>query len=152
MAIRAYVITYSAEVDACRVVSMAMRQGSLIAIAIAALLWIAAPAAASNDPLNGLQWGMSMVEADAAHSVTEGQGATVAVIDTGADFSQPDLAGRLVPGHDFINNDDSPDDDDDPGHGTHVSGIVAADADNGIGVEGVAPQATVLVVKVLDQN
>src|SRR3954453_10116954 len=147
MAIRAYVITYSAEVDACRVVSMAMRQGSLIAIAIAALLWIAAPAAASNDPLNGLQWGMSMVEADAAHSVTEGQGATVAVIDTGADFSQPDLAGRLLAGHDFVNNDDSADHAENTA--THVSGIVAADANNGIGVEGVAPQATVLVVKVL---
>jgi subtilisin family serine protease len=127
-----------------------MRQGSLIAIALAALLWTAAPAAASNDPLNGLQWGMSMIEADAAHSTSEGQGATVAVIDTGADFSQPDLAGRLTPGHDFVNNDDAPDDDEN--HGTHVTGIVAADANNGIGVEGVAPQTTVLVVKVLDDT
>src|SRR5436190_193530 len=127
-----------------------MRQGSLIAIALAALLWVAAPAAAVNDPLRGAQWGMSMIEADAAHSVTQGQGATVAVIDTGADFGQPDLAGRLVAGHDFINNDDSPDDDEN--HGTHVTGIVAADADNGVGVEGVAPQATVLEVKVLDEN
>jgi thermitase len=127
-----------------------MRQGSLIAVAVAALLWVAAPAAASNDPLFPRQWGMQMIEADAAHATTEGQGATVAVVDTGADFGHPDLAGRLVAGHDFINNDDSPDDDEN--HGTHVTGIVAADADNGIGVEGVAPQATVLVVKVLDNT
>jgi thermitase len=129
-----------------------MRQGSLVAIALGALLWTAAPAAAVDDPLRPAQWGMSMINVDPAHAVTQGQGATVAVVDTGADFSHPDLAGRLVAGRDFVNQDDAPDDDESPGHGTHVSGIVAADANNGIGVEGVAPQATVLVVKVLDKD
>jgi subtilisin family serine protease len=139
-----------------------MRQGSLIAIGVVAMLAATAPpAAAVNDPLRPQQWGMSMIEVDPAHQVTQGQGATVAVIDTGANFGHPDLAGRLRAGHDFIDGDDSPNDENvetDPVtgqkdyvfHGTHVAGVVAADADNGIGVEGVAPQATVLVVRVLD--
>ena len=130
-----------------------MRQGSLIATALVALLVAAAPARASNDPLYPQQWGMAMVGADAAHQVTEGQGATIAVVDTGANFSHPDLAGRLIAGHDFVDGDDNPTDEDATDHhGTHVSGIVAADANNGVGVEGVAPQAHVLVVRVLDQN
>jgi len=130
-----------------------MRQGSLIATALVALLVAVAPARASNDPLYPQQWGMAMVGADAAHQVTEGQGATIAVVDTGANFSHPDLAGRLIAGHDFVDGDDNPTDEDATDHhGTHVSGIVAADANNGVGVEGVAPQAHVLVVRVLDAN
>src|SRR6266566_3413690 len=129
----------------------AMRQGSLIATALVALLVAAAPARASNDPLYPQQWGMAMVGADAAHQVTEGQGATIAVVDTGANFSHPDLAGRLIAGHDFVDGDDNPTDEDATDHhGTHVSGIVSADANNGVGVEGVAPQAHVLVVRALD--
>src|SRR4051794_40020191 len=107
-------------------------------------------AAATNDPLRPQQWGMDMIEADAAHAITSGAGATVAVIDTGVQRSHEDLAGRLLQGHDFVDDDDDPADGD--GHGTHVTGIVAANANNGIGVMGGAPAAKVLPVRVLNDD
>jgi subtilisin family serine protease len=122
------------------------------AVAAAVLVALALPVAASAavDPLRGRQWGLDMVEADAAHPVTRGAGATVAVIDTGVQANHPDLAGRLLPGHDFVDDDDNPEDGD--GHGTHVSGIVAANAGNGVGVSSVAPAAMVLPVRVLGND
>ena len=120
-----------------------------IAIAIAALLaWPAAALAA--DPLRGQQWNLDMVEADAAHATATGRGAVVAVIDTGVNQSHPDLQGRLLPGYDFVQNDSTPQDGD--GHGTHITGIVAANTGNGEGVESVAPGASVLPIRALDDN
>jgi subtilisin family serine protease len=113
----------------------------------AALLAFPAGAAAAGDPLREQQWGLSMIEADAAHAVSTGAGAVVAVIDTGVLGTHPDLAGRLLAGRDFVQGDDTPHDGN--GHGTHVSGIVAANAGNGIGVSSVAPGAQVLPVRVL---
>jgi subtilisin family serine protease len=107
-------------------------------------------ALAAADPLRPQQWGLDMIESDAAHAITRGGGATVAVIDSGVRGDHPDLAGRLLPGHDFVDNDGSPQDGD--GHGTHVTGIVAANADNGVGVSSVAPVAMVLPVRVLDDS
>jgi subtilisin family serine protease len=74
----------------------------------------------------------------------------VAVVDSGVAASHPDLAGRLLPGHDFVDKDATPQDGN--GHGTHVTGIVAADAGNGVGIEGVAPGAMVMPVRVLDNS
>jgi thermitase len=107
-------------------------------------------ALAAADPLRGRQWGLDMVEADPAHGVTRGAGATVAVIDSGVRANHPDLGGRSLPGHDFVEDDGTPQDGD--GHGTHVSGIVAANAGNGVGVSSVAPAATVLPVRVLNED
>ena len=79
-----------------------------------------------------------------------GAGEIVAVVDTGVDLDHPDLVGRLLPGHDFVNHDPHPQDD--AGHGTMVAGIIAADANNGRGVTGVAGSASILPVKVLDSS
>jgi len=112
---------------------------------------MAGPAfAASNDPLRSRQWGLDMLHADEAHAVTTGAGAVVAVVDTGVDASHPDLQGRIGPGWDFVDGDATPRDGN--GHGTHVSGIVAADANNGVGVDSVAPGAEIMPVRVLDSN
>jgi subtilisin family serine protease len=80
-----------------------------------------------------------------------GLGVKVAVIDTGIDYTHPDLGScfgsgcKVVGGYDFVNGDTDPRDD--HGHGTHVAGIMAA---NGT-VTGVAPQAKLLAYKVLNQ-
>jgi thermitase len=122
----------------------------VLGLAVLCLLAQASTALAVNDPLRSRQWGLDMIEADAAHATSTGAGATVAVIDTGAQFDHPDLAGRLIPGYDYIDQDGTPQDG--HGHGTHVTGIIAANADNGIGVDSVAPGARVLAIRVLDSN
>jgi subtilisin family serine protease len=122
----------------------------LVLVAVAGLLAVAPTARAATDPLRPQQWGLDMIQADPAHQVANGAGAVVAVIDSGVQADHPDLAGRLLPGYDFVDNDGTPQDGN--GHGTHVTGIVAADAGNGIGVEGVAPGAMVLPVRVLGDD
>lgn len=127
-----------------------MRMRSVLTAAAAALLAAAAPAAAAPDPLRGQQWNLDMVESDAAHATATGAGAVVAVIDSGVHAAHPDLAARLLPGRDFVQNDDTPQDVD--GHGTHVTGIVVASKENGVGVASVAPGATVLPLRVLGDD
>jgi serine protease len=121
----------------------------------------------ANDPCAGNQWGIVNVKGPQAWSVTQGAGVTVAVVDTGADFSHPDLAANLVSvaGSDMIKNtayrcpwmpsggkSSNAVAQDDHGHGTHVAGTIAAVTNNGLGVAGVAPAAKVLPVKVLDSS
>jgi lantibiotic leader peptide-processing serine protease len=118
-------------------------------------------AAVGADPLNSLQWNMAMVRADDAHTRQLGnRGVTVGILDSGIDASHPDLAPNfdLALSRNFA--PDKPDIDgpcevpscldpvgqDDNGHGSHVAGIVAAAA-NGLGVEGVAPNVTLVELK-----
>ncbi|MCO8272257.1 S8 family serine peptidase [Actinoplanes sp. TRM 88003] len=80
-----------------------------------------------------------------------GRGVRVAVLDTGADFTHPDLAGRVAERADFI--DEGGDATDLNGHGTHVATTVAGSgAASGGARRGVAPDATLLVGKVLDEH
>jgi thermitase len=109
--------------------------------------------ATPNDPMYFQQWGMARVGAAAAWSVTSGKpSVTVAVIDTGVSLAHPDLSARVdtVNDYDFVNGDTNADDDE--GHGTHVAGIIAATADNSVGIAGVAPGIRILPIKVLDAN
>jgi subtilisin family serine protease len=127
-----------------------MRTPLALLVALGVCLAAATAAFGAADPLRPQQWGLDTIQADAAHSTSTGSGAVVAVLDTGVLESHEDLAGRLVPGHDFVQDDDTPQDEN--GHGTHVTGIIAADAGNGKGIEGVAPGASVMPVRVLDAN
>jgi subtilisin family serine protease len=127
-----------------------MRTPLACLVALLSFLAFASPALAAGDPLRAQQWGLDTIQADAAHATSTGSGAVVAVIDTGVLASHEDLAGRLVPGYDFIDNDADPNDGN--GHGTHVTGIVAADAGNGLGIEGVAPGAKVMPIRVLGDD
>jgi len=74
----------------------------------------------------------------------------VAVVDTGVKVDHPDLAGQILPGHDFVDGTDLMHDGN--GHGTHVTGIIAAIEGNGVGIEGVAPLAHIVPVRVLDDG
>lgn len=118
-----------------------------LATAVLILVAVTATAVAAADPRRGEQWGLDMVQADKAHARATGAGAVVAVVDSGVKADHPDLAGRVLPGRDFVDEDDQPQDDN--GHGTHVAGIVAAVKDNGTGVSSVAPAARILPVRVL---
>jgi len=124
-----------------------------------------------NDPTR--VYAPQQIKANLAWDVGRGNSSVVvAVVDSGADFAHPDLAGSLwvnpdetpgngidddqngyvddVNGWDFVNGDNLPADD--LGHGTHVTGIVAAATNNGIGVAGIAGGVKVLPVKVLNSG
>ena len=119
---------------------------------IASCLAIATPVHAATDPLLAQQWGIFAIGADRVWSTTTGAGVIVAVVDSGSG-QHPDLAENLLPGRSFFGLVETPDgnDIDASGHGSHVAGIIASAANNGIGGSGVAPNAKILPIKVLDQ-
>jgi len=115
-----------------------------------------------NDTYFGSQWGLDNrgqsggetgADIDAPETwglATGADSIIVAVLDSGIELTHQDLAGALVAGYDMVNNDDVPMDDD--GHGTHVAGIIAAAANNGAGVAGVAHGVRLMPIKVLRKN
>ena len=104
----------------------------------------------TNDPRAGDQYSLRAMQVTDAWTLVTGGSATIAVVDTGVSTVHPDLAGRVLPGYDFANNDT--DARDDNGHGTVVAGIIAAIPNNGIGVAGVTWSDRILPVKVLDSR
>ncbi len=95
-------------------------------------------------------WGVARIGAGLVHpdGIT-GQNVKVAVIDSGIDYTHPDLDGVVVGGWDFTNNDADPMDDN--SHGTHVAGTIAGE-DDGVGVVGVAPNVELYALKVMDSG
>lgn len=96
-----------------------------------------------NDPYWLQQWGPRKIEADYAWNTTTGSSSVlVAVVDTGIDYSHPDLAPNYVPlGYNWVNRglpNYSNDPLDDAGHGTHCAGIIAAALNNNLGMAGIA--------------
>ena len=128
-----------------------------------------------NDPLyqDGSQWYLDAINAPAAWDSTTGDTTQIiAIIDTGVDWDHPDLDDNIwtnwneIPdngidddnngyiddtrGWDYINNDNDPNDDN--SHGTHVAGIAAAEGNNGIGICGVAWNAHIMPIKMLQSS
>ncbi|MBU2573551.1 MAG: S8 family peptidase [Elusimicrobia bacterium] len=102
-----------------------------------------------SDEEKEIPWGVKRVNAAAAWPVTMGAGIKVAVIDTGIDYSHPDLQANYGGGYNAIISTTPPLDD--HGHGTHVAGTIAAVRDFK-GVVGVAPKTMLYGVKVLDNT
>ncbi|MDE2491830.1 MAG: S8 family peptidase [Elusimicrobia bacterium] len=110
------------------------------------------PAAAPSDAGSSeIPWGVARVGAPAEWAKTEGRGAKVGVIDTGIDATHPDLQGQVAGGVNIVDPSHPDAWADDMGHGTHVAGTIAAKRD-GKGVVGVAPEASLYAIKVLDKN
>ena len=131
-------------------------------------------AATPNDPYFATLWGMTKIEAPGAWDTrTDSSAVTVAVVDTGIEYTHPDLQqnvwenddpvngvdddgnGRVDDhrGWDFVNNDNDPFDDHIlGGHGTHVSGTIGARGNNAVGVTGVNWQVKVMPLKAADDE
>lgn len=103
---------------------------------------------ATNDPYLGSEWHIAKIGTPAAWDVTQGAGVTIAILDSGVDGAHPDLAGRLVAGWNFYDNNSNTTDV--YGHGTKTAGAAAAANDNGIGVASVAGQAKIMPLRVTD--
>ncbi|MQA84691.1 MAG: type VII secretion-associated serine protease mycosin [Streptosporangiales bacterium] len=85
-----------------------------------------------------------------AWPITQGEGVTVAVIDSGVDTSHPNLSGQVVGGSNFLNDPPGSFDTDCSGHGTAVAGIIAAKEISGVSFYGVAPRAKLLSLRQSD--
>jgi subtilisin len=118
------------------------------------------PVAAAGKPGGGsvapapqtVPWGETAIRAPLANAVTSGDYTRVCIVDSGIDRTHPDLAGSIVDGRNFVASGKTTQRDrwiDDYGHGTHVAGTVAA-RNNGVGVVGAAPRASLVIAKVLD--
>ena len=121
-------------------------------LAVAASTLVATPATAAvirpNDPGYGGQWGLVRTRVNEAWTTTRGAPrVVVAVIDTGVS-PLPDLAGRLLPGIDLVNDDADPADDN--GHGTMAAGVIAAAGNNRTGVAGICWSCRILPIKALN--
>lgn len=105
------------------------------------------------EKVNEIPNGVEMIQAPKIWGQTKGKGITVAILDTGCDLTHPDLREQIVGGRNFTKDDNGNPDvyRDYNGHGTHIAGTIAA-IQNNTGVVGVAPEANLLIIKVLDKN
>ncbi|SBT49023.1 type VII secretion-associated serine protease mycosin [Micromonospora auratinigra] len=103
------------------------------------------------DQVRDDQWQLDALHAKEAWRLSTGRGVVVAVIDSGVDGSHPDLAGQVLPGLDLVapGGSEGPDP---VGHGTTVAGLIAGRNDDDRGVVGLAPDAKILPVRVLDDQ
>jgi subtilisin family serine protease len=135
-----------------------------------------------KDPAINNAWGLKMTDSARAWRITQGsRDITVCVVDTGADITHPDLINNLwtnkgetgkdkqgrdkatnhvdddgdgfiddVHGWNFANNNN--DVSDQHGHGTHIAGIIGAEGGNGIGISGVSPKVSLMILKYYDSK
>ncbi len=147
--------------------ALATRLGAVPGVTSAEPDWVVRTLSTPNDPEFNRQWNMRAIGAPSAWDIETGdESIVVAVVDAGI-VAHPDLAGRLVPGYDFVSSAEVAADGDgrdtdptDPGdqasssglslwHGTHVASIIAANQDDGYGCTGVAPGCRVMMLRAL---
>lgn len=112
--------------------------------------------AGTNDPYLSQQWNLGDSASNGINirplrkAGITGKGVVVAVIDSGLDTSLPDAPAHVLPGRLYRDVDDYVDGhtEDDCGHGTSMASIIAARTNNGYGIAGIAPEATILPIKI----
>jgi hypothetical protein len=104
--------------------------------------------APKGDPLIGQQWGLVATDVTPSLAAAVSRPVVVAVVDTGVDAKNPDLAGKVLAGWSTGHGSGAAA----AAHGTAVAGIIAATAGNGIGIAGYCPKCLILPVRVLDAN
>ncbi|MEV0610558.1 type VII secretion-associated serine protease mycosin [Polymorphospora rubra] len=118
---------------------------SITASLCSAILVFASASNATADEIRNSQWHLKFLNVAQAHRISEGQGTTVAVIDTGT-VPHPDLRNNLLPGIDLTSANSNAQQDD-SGHGTAMAGIIAAHGDSNTGALGIAPRAKILPIR-----
>ena len=104
-----------------------------------------------NDPELAKQWGLTNIKAPQTWDIQKGSSSVIiGVVDSGADFTHEDLTNRVVAGHDYIDGDNNPVDG--YGHGTHVAGIIGAQANNSVGIAGVNWDCRLLITRVFSDT
>lgn len=134
--------------------AVALATGPLLAVAPATgpLLAVAPAAADDNcsrpkDPVKPASWEQQRMRLPGVWAVTQGQGQTVAVIDSGVDASRPHLAGHVINGPDLLGQPGGPSIKDCTGHGTGVAAIIAGRPVKGSPFAGVAPGAALVSIR-----
>lgn len=94
-------------------------------------------------------WSITKFNLPEIWKFSKGEGVKVAIIDTGVSLKHEDLANNILPGYNFVANNDIPDDD--AKHGTHCAGIIASEC-NSIGIIGYAPKCKIIPLKALDKH
>ncbi|MER8030465.1 type VII secretion-associated serine protease mycosin [Streptomyces bauhiniae] len=131
---------------------MRRRTRTASSLLLAAGLALLPATTAHADSIRAQQWGLSALHLDEAWRTTQGQGVTVAVLDTGVEDDHPDLAGNVLPGKDMVGFGAGPGDRAWARHGTAMAGIIAGHGHgpgDGSGIMGVAPKAKILPVRVI---
>jgi len=124
-------------------------------VALAAAMVVGWSAPAGADSIRDQQWHVEYLNLARAHELSQGEGITIAVIDTGVDGTHPDLEGNVLPGldADSVVDGGEPDDgwNDPDGHGTGMAGLIAAHGHgpgNSEGALGVAPKAEIIPIRI----
>ncbi|WP_199510570.1 type VII secretion-associated serine protease mycosin [Nucisporomicrobium flavum] len=126
-----------------------MRRFFVAAGVVVASVGIVAPATSAHaDFIRDRQWHLKSLDIAAAHRISTGKGVRVAVIDSGVG-RHPDLSGSVLAGFDFVEKGGSGRTDK-TGHGTGMAGLIAAHGRSGAGALGIAPDAKILPIRVLD--
>lgn len=124
---------------------------AVVAIVISGVTGMVQPSELAADEIRDDEWQLTFLRSDEAWTHSRGDGQIVAVIDSGVNAAHPDLAGQVLAGTDFV--DGSTDGRSDVvGHGTTVASLIAGRADDDAGVAGLAPNAKILPIRVLDPN
>ncbi|MCE3033688.1 type VII secretion-associated serine protease mycosin [Streptomyces sp. CMSTAAHL-2] len=136
----------------CAPTALPVLRRFLVGVTLTGLWTITADPSAEAAGIRQAEWPLKQFQAEKAWGISQGQGVTVAVIDSGVDSAHPDLKGQILQGTGFIGDprDNGQTDISDDSHGTAIAGIIAGTgkANAGNGMTGLAPKSKVLPVRV----